>query len=803
MAENGGISADEFTRLQTQLIELRTQNYEIAEKYRKTKDENNSLQERVESKEKELQKYNKLMKLPGFQAFTKNKGKKSYNEVVEENERLALQMQRHEEDFNLQNKTLLEEVSRLSAERDEIENELKKLKDTRHHQHDESDELRRIKVENTVLHKKLQDYENRFLEHAGDAGKIDHTDSGGGEKVPGNEAEAEVKSIRSLVESVFSDLLNAHINSDEMQPVNANQSSIMEKFITDLEILLNKHQMSSDATVLSQDMNVSLETEQAENQLLRDEIKQERERTSSEIDSLKAEIDKLAEKAKRKQELYIQLNDEKETLHSDKRHLEDEWIKTKEQLAQSNETIADLEQQIVKLGKDKEEIQNEVIALTEKIELTSLKSQLEESSALNQDMISEVHKLSEEKNRLQEESSENLELANKRKKLLDELSVERQHELTSHKQELDDVRNENEEQKRRIETLMSDLERVKREVTLSTDRHSELLKTYNSLDKKCGWLERTLKDTESQIEVERQQLKEEIAAMALKFEEEKEELKETQRLEIEKLEEEKHGIEQERDEKLAIIDKMNQAAKDREVEFRVSGKKNDQLLKDLKRQLKSERKRADQIQQRLQDFLSEPKARQSFDEIFKPGTSLNKGHHRQDSGSHLSTVSSGSGLEMNADGEGNKTSTPLSGTPLSSSNDSTKLTSETAELISRVADLQLEKNVLEEKVRHLEENSSVLVEDLMRKTEIIQNYVRDTKTDMYTDAARKKNMTLKEKMKDTLSIGKQGKSEDMLKEMNLKMQRVLEETLEKNIQMEKHIDQLTKELEKHSKNPSS
>ena len=56
----------------------------------------------------------------------------------------------------------------------------------------------------------------------------------------GNEAEAEVKSIRSLVESVFSDLLNAHINSDEMQPIDANQSSIMEKFITDLEILLNK-----------------------------------------------------------------------------------------------------------------------------------------------------------------------------------------------------------------------------------------------------------------------------------------------------------------------------------------------------------------------------------------------------------------------------------------------------------------------------------------------------------------------------------------------------------------------------------
>ena len=44
--------------------------------------------------------------------------------------------------------------------------------------------------------------------------------------------------------------------------------------------------------------------------------------------------------------------------------------------------------------------------------------------------------------------------------------------------------------------LLLTFQRVKREVTLSTDRHSELLKTYNSLDKKCGWLERTLKDTE-------------------------------------------------------------------------------------------------------------------------------------------------------------------------------------------------------------------------------------------------------------------------------------------------------------------
>ena len=41
-------------------------------------------------------------------------------------------------------------------ERDDFENELKKVRDTRSRELDENDEMRRIKAENTVLHKKLQ-----------------------------------------------------------------------------------------------------------------------------------------------------------------------------------------------------------------------------------------------------------------------------------------------------------------------------------------------------------------------------------------------------------------------------------------------------------------------------------------------------------------------------------------------------------------------------------------------------------------------------------------------------------------------
>ena len=38
--------------------------------------------------------------------------------------------------------------------------------------------------------------------------------------------------------------------------------------------------------------------------------------------------------------------------------------------------------------------------------------------------------------------------------------------------------------------------KCKREITLTNDRHSELLKKYAAVEKKSGWLERTLKDME-------------------------------------------------------------------------------------------------------------------------------------------------------------------------------------------------------------------------------------------------------------------------------------------------------------------
>eukprot|EP00111_Clytia_hemisphaerica_P013819 TCONS_00040669-protein len=96
------LSDEDFNRLQNQLIELRTQNYELGNKVKKLETENAGLNEKHTVQEKEITKLQRLSKFPGFQAITKSKSKKDIAELMEENERLSQQMQRHEDDFKLQ-----------------------------------------------------------------------------------------------------------------------------------------------------------------------------------------------------------------------------------------------------------------------------------------------------------------------------------------------------------------------------------------------------------------------------------------------------------------------------------------------------------------------------------------------------------------------------------------------------------------------------------------------------------------------------------------------------------------------------
>ncbi|ESO91400.1 hypothetical protein LOTGIDRAFT_105855 [Lottia gigantea] len=100
------LSEDEFHRLQLQLLELRTGNYELDGKSKKLERELTLSQERCEHLDKELAKANK--------AINKSKKTKEVELLIQENDGLQSKLHSQEEEFRLQNQTLMQELSTVS-----------------------------------------------------------------------------------------------------------------------------------------------------------------------------------------------------------------------------------------------------------------------------------------------------------------------------------------------------------------------------------------------------------------------------------------------------------------------------------------------------------------------------------------------------------------------------------------------------------------------------------------------------------------------------------------------------------------
>ncbi|CAB4034617.1 Hypothetical predicted protein, partial [Paramuricea clavata] len=144
------IREEDFTRMQAQIIELRTANYDTEVKYQRQNNELEQLREKHSQVEKELEKSNKIIQ--------KSKNRKEYALLLEENEGLQHQLRDHEEDFKLQNKTLLEEVTRIEDENKKLLDDIKNLKSGKEGDSTSTheSELRRLKAENAVLQKSLK-----------------------------------------------------------------------------------------------------------------------------------------------------------------------------------------------------------------------------------------------------------------------------------------------------------------------------------------------------------------------------------------------------------------------------------------------------------------------------------------------------------------------------------------------------------------------------------------------------------------------------------------------------------------------
>ncbi|KAM9474985.1 GRIP1-associated protein 1 isoform 2-T2 [Clarias gariepinus] len=832
------LSEEEFHRMQAQLLELRTQNYQLSDDLRKNTAELNNVRQKISILEKDYLKAQK--------ALNKSKKAQEVDALLSENEMLQGKLHSQEEDFRLQNSTLMQELSKLCSQIEHLEAENQGLRDGRGLQaHAPSPvsgptdgELLRLQAENSALQKKLaalQDSEQNRMRgvNVGDGKDTaieGQTDTNGLDRLHTDAA-------------CSGDNAAAALANDRLEQV---KSLSLEQRVNELS-----------------GVELKLQTEMEEKRLLKDQLQALEASKQAELAKLQEECAKLSDKLKKKQESFLQLQGEKEALYHDSRTKIDEIQQRKEEelksinlrvqklqsdLMNANQNVAELKEQLQSKQKEhevallalKDQIQTvktqemnllreQSMALNAELQQRrseqesllaqkdDLSFQLQESNRASNRLLEQISELGLEKDKLQQDLEEARKTADKRKGMLDELAIETAQEKSRHKEELSDVRLQHEKEvlsiraryEKELRGLHEEKSRTEEEIRAQLRDEKarnkeleglqqsveELQAQVQSMEGTKGWFERRLKEAEEIIEKNRLEHTAEI-----------ERLKSEQALQLEEKSGEIEGVKQqittmdkEREELNSTIAKLKQEIRDTVDEQRILEKKGSSALKDLKRQLHLERKRADKLQERLQEILTNSKTRTGLEELVL--SEISSPCRTQQTGDS-SSISSFSYREMMKEGASaqttnkSNTSSPQSQRPADLSDD------EVNELFQRLAEVQQEKWLLEEKVKHLEVSCSSMADDICKKSAIIETYVMDSRRDGGGAASHAAHQGerggLSSVLRDLVKPG-----DENLREMNKKLQNMLEEQLTKNMHLQKDLEMLSQEIVRLSKSTDS
>uniref|UniRef100_A0A8C8ZX14 GRIP1 associated protein 1 n=1 Tax=Prolemur simus TaxID=1328070 RepID=A0A8C8ZX14_PROSS len=790
------LSEEEFQRMQAQLLELRTNNYQLSDELRKNGVELTSLRQKVAYLDKEFSKAQK--------ALSKSKKAQEVEVLLSENEMLQAKLHSQEEDFRLQNSTLMAEFSKLCSQMEQLERENQQLKEgttgagVAQAGPLVDGELLRLQAENTALQKNVAALQERYGK---EAGKSSAVTEGQGD-APGGTA-----------------------------PIVPTPMPLAE-------------------------VELKWEMEKEEKKLLWEQLQGLESSKQAETSRLQEELAKLSEKLKKKQESFCRLQTEKETLFNDSRNKIEELQQRKEadlkaQLARTQKLQQELEAANQSLAELRDQRQGERLehaaalrALQDQIQtaktqelnmlreqttgLTAelqqrqaeyedlmgqkddLNSQLQESLRANSRLLDQLQEIGQEKEQLTQELQEARKSAEKRKAMLDELAMQTMQEKSQHKEELGavrlrhekevlgvraryerELRELHEDKKRHEEELRGQIREEKartRELETLQQTVQELQAQVHSMDGAKGWFERRLKEAEESLQQQQQEQEE-----ALK------QCREQHAAELKGKNEELQGVrdqlqqaQEELDCHLKTISILKQEVKDTVDGQRILEKKGSAALKDLKRQLHLERKRADKLQERLQDILTNSKSRSGLEELVL--SEMNSPSRTQTGDS--SSISSFSYREILREKESSAVpARSLSSSPQAQAPRPAELSDEeVAELFQRLAETQQEKWMLEEKVKHLEVSSASMAEDLCRKSAIIETYVMDSRIDVSVAAGHTDRSGLGSVLRDLVKPG-----DENLREMNKKLQNMLEEQLTKNMHLHKDMEVLSQEIVRLSK----
>lgn len=322
--------------------------------------------------------------------------------------------------------------------------------------------------------------------------------------------------------------------------------------------------------------------------------------------------------------------------------------------------VHDLRSQVSESVTATEELQNRNASLAQ--QTGELRAQLEESQNVCQNLLEQKDIVTEEKSLAVQELDRATKLAEKRKAMVDELSIKSQHEAEEVQKQLKTLQNEHEAV---VHTLKTELqsEQEKRQGLIANTQQHEM--TEKELQK--------LKEKLAVTEEEKEYLKKQVERAIADGKQAVEDLQ----AEVEKLKAEVAAAQHETTELENKMTAQEQIIHDKEAEMKLSEKKGAALMKDLKRQLQQEKRHCERLQEQLTEVqkmkLHDDNASLSTpSELFRPPS-------RDGSLSSL-------------------TGSVTAGSVTTQSSSLMPLTDETATLLARVAELKEQNWNLEEKV---------------------------------------------------------------------------------------------------------
>lgn len=800
------LSAEEFQRFQNQLLELKTDNYQLNHQNKNLAAENVQLKTQIETLEKRsINLPIANIKLPSL--IRKNAGRDA-GEIQRENQALTNAVKTQEEGFRLQNETLMQELNKYMSKVEELENELKSYKEGRRTSLNNSQEgnelnqvvnedIRRLKAENTVLQKKLSELSSKVVESISTA-------SSSNESFQKEDIEVEYDDNRSDAGLVH--IVSNKTTNGETKPFDTN--------------------------------SIRLETEQEEKRLLQEQLHQcettlneTNSKFSKQIENLKEKLDEKQNTClqlqhdyeKRIQEIIAENSNMKKTnelqtdvLKSDIKRLHEEvqtLTKTKdEEIAKYQKrtndlqaTVDQLESQIgtvaaeqnlqlrttnaehQRILEDKELLLNQTI-----LDRDFLRTETEQSKEAYETLLQTVQTLEEQLTTKTREHESQLRLAEQRKSTIDEMAANSLQVEEKNKTFMKNLKEKYENDISKFEQENTDLKNQNRSLKQYQTRCTNLENRLKSEEESKQSLTTSVEQLQIKINELKENYEKRLSDLQIEHEKILNDEKVEHQKEIQNFEESLCANARTIEELNAQNDLLKQDAETFQDDKRAHERKGTALMKDLQKQLNVERKKNELLQQRLTELL--PSDRTGLDELFSaPRT----GGSRQGDTESVSSFGGGASFIDRVSVHSTQFNT-------------SSLEVENKELAKNLDRVKNECAILKERVQHLESSSSSMANDL------IQRYSQDRRSSTISTnhsatppPSRRRQPSNDRQLHGQMNIrnfiGNLGghRTQSTNDDTTIRnLQRALEETLTKNVHLQNDLAAMSSLLQQQQSSPN-